>query len=145
MLKKSLLLVYNFYFCMYNKVYFNICYRFCIFILLCGFFWWYLVFLLKRDLFSLIMLDSFFIFVFLWKCFLNIFCIKEFQLIVVELYVMLINGVLKKRQFVQVVFDEEYVVWNGQCRVFKERVYFYGFLMVLVFFVVQYFFFSLVS
>lgn len=37
-------------------------------------------------------------------------------------------GALKKRQLVQVAFDEEHAVWNGQCRALKERVHPHGLL-----------------
>lgn len=88
MSKKSLSWVYNFHFCMYNKVHFNICYRFCTFIPPCGLPWWYLVLLPKRDSSSSTMPDSFFILVFLWKCSLNTSRTKEPQLTAVEPYVM---------------------------------------------------------
>lgn len=86
--KKSLSWVYNFHFCMYNKVHFNICYRFCTFIPPCGLPRWYLVLLPKRDSSSSTMPDSFFILVFLWKCSLNTSRTKEPQLTAVEPYAM---------------------------------------------------------
>lgn len=88
MSKKSLSWVYNFHFCMYNKVHFNIRYRFCTFIPPCGFPRWYLVLLPKRDTSSSTMPDSFFILVFLWKCSLNTSRTKEPQLTAVEPYAM---------------------------------------------------------
>lgn len=126
--KKNLSWVYNFHFCMYNKVHFNIRYRFCTFIPPCGFPRWYLVLFPKRDSSSSTMPDSFFILVFLWKCSLNNSRTKEPQLTAVEPYAM----PLKKRQLVQEAFDEEHAVWNGQCRALKERVHPHGLLMVPV-------------